>query len=242
MLSTARENRRRLYQVGGLVVSALAILIVAITALSGPSVSDIGPGKPVPRASEVLALLNGIPQHGVVLGDRGAPVTLVEFGDLQCSACAVFAENTLAAIIARFVRSGKVQVVFRGLAFLGADSTRAARMAGALGEQGHLWQFIDLVYYNQGLENSSYVTDRYLRGLAGAIPDANVARAMIDRNSAVVSDQLRSASQDAHSLHLKATPSLLIGRTGRTLRSVVPSEVNASSLTALVDEVLAGAG
>jgi Protein-disulfide isomerase len=227
------------YQVGGLLVSGVAIVVVAITALSGPNVSDIAPGKPVPRAREVLALLGGIPQYGVVLGDRAAPVTLVEFGDLQCSSWAVFAEDALRTIIARFVRIGKVQVVFRGVGFLGADSTRAARMAGVLGEQGHLWEFIDLMYYNQGLENSSYVTDRYLRGLASAIPGVDVSRALIDRDSSDVSDELRYVRQQAQNLHLRSTPSLLLGRTGHALRKLAPRELDVNSLTTVIDELLA---
>src|ERR1700730_10245852 len=161
--------RVRLYRLGALVVTAAAITAVLVAVLSSGSTSQLAPGRPVPGAAKTLALFAGIPQRGIALGDPHAPVTLVEFGDLQCPSCAIFANDALPKIVSRYVRPGRVQLVFRALDFIGRDSQRAANMAEALGAQNHLWQFVDLAYRNQGLENSSYVTDTYLRALAGAI-------------------------------------------------------------------------
>jgi protein-disulfide isomerase len=134
--------RTRLYQLGALVVTTALVATVLIAVLSSGSTSQLAPGKPVPGAAQTLGLLAGIPQHGNTLGNPRAPVTLVEFGDLQCPSCAVFAQDALPAIVSRYVRPGRVMLVFRGLDFIGHDSERAARMAGALGEQNRLWQFV----------------------------------------------------------------------------------------------------
>ena len=45
-------------------------------------------------------------------------------------------------------------MVFRNLSFIGPDSERAARLAAAAGLQDRLWQFTDLIFRNQGAENS----------------------------------------------------------------------------------------
>jgi protein-disulfide isomerase len=232
------SRAQRLYRLGALLVTAAAVTAVLIAVLTSGSTSQLAPGKPVPGAARTLALFAGIPQHGDALGDPHAPVTLVEFGDLQCPDCALFAQNVLPSIVARYVRPGRVLLVFRALHFLGHDSLRAARMANALGKQNHLWQFIDLMYRNQGLENSSYVTDTYLRALAGAIPSVDVARALAARGSPGVQAQIDEAQTLAQRLHLPGTPAFLLSRTGAPAQRFSPASLNPESFTGPLDKLL----
>jgi protein-disulfide isomerase len=228
----------RLYRLGALLVTVLAVLGVLIAVLDSPSTSQLAPGKPVPGARQTLALFAGIPQHGNALGDPHAPLTLVEFGDLQCPSCALFAENALPSIVARYVRPGRVLLVFHGLHFIGSDSLRAARMAYALGEQDHLWQFIDLMYRNQGLENSSYVTDTYLSALAGASGPVDVARALSERSSASVQSQIDQSQALAQQLHLQSTPAFLLSRTGASPQRFSPASLDPESFSGPLDKLL----
>lgn len=41
-------------------------------------------------ADAVLAELEGVPQHGTVLGDPDAPITVGELAELECPVCAEF--------------------------------------------------------------------------------------------------------------------------------------------------------
>jgi protein-disulfide isomerase len=232
------RKRTRLYQLGALIVMAAAVATVLVAILNSGSTSQLAPGKPVPGAAQTLALLAGIPQHGGALGDPGAPVTLVEFGDLQCPACALFAQETLPAIITRYVRGGRVLLVFRAVEFIGRDSGRAARVAYALGEQDRLWQFIELMYRNQALENSSYVTDTYLRALAGAIPGVDVTRALAARDSPGVQSQLQEAAAVARRLRVTSTPSFLLSRTGEQPLRFSPAGLDPGSFSGPLDRLL----
>lgn len=233
-----RQTRTRLYQVGALVATVAGIAVVLISILTGGSTSDLRPGKPVPGAAETLRLYAGIPQRGTELGDPHAPVTLVELGDLQCPACSQFSEEALPQIVSDYVRTGKVLLVFRALDVIGKESLLAARMALAVGEQDHLFEFDSLMYGNQGLENSGYVTDTYLRALAGAIPGIDVGRALTARGSAAVHAQLGEAKRLANRLHVESTPSFLLYRTGATPERFKPSGLDAGSFAAALQRLL----
>jgi protein-disulfide isomerase len=240
-LSPRRHSPRRLYQAGALLISAIAIAAVAIAVLTEGSASELAPGRPVPGAAKTLALFAGIPQHGIELGNPRAPVTLVEFGDLQCPECAQFAAGALPALLARYVRPGRIDVVFRNLDSIGDDSLRAARMASAVGEQNHLWELIDLMYSNQEAENSGYVSERYLRALAGAIPGVDVDQALRRRASAAVAAQIAQAGQLAAQWHVQGTPTFLLMRAGRPAQVLAPaSPSSASSFTGSLDRALSG--
>ncbi len=230
--------RARLYRLGALLVSAVAIAAVLIAVLSSGSTSDLEPGKPVPGAAQTLALFAGIPQQGIALGNPRAPLTLVEFGDLQCPACAQFAQRVLPPIVSRYVRSGRVLLVFRALQFIGEDSRRAAQMAGAVGEQSRMFQFNALMYRNQGAENSGYVTNTYLRALASAIPGVDVARALAARDSAAVQAQLREAQALARRLKLESTPSFLLYRSAGVPRRFEPASLDAGAFDAAIERLL----
>lgn len=234
-------GRTRLYRLAALVVTAAALTAVLVAVLTSGSTSELTPGKPVPGEAQTFSLLAGIPQSGVALGSASAPVTLVEFGDLQCPACAQFATGTLPGVIARYVRSGQLLLQFRALDFIGSDSRRAAAMALALAQQDRLWQFVELAYHNQGPENGGYVTDKYLRALATAIPGADAARALAAQSSAAVSAQLSQATALARAAHVQATPSFELVRAGAAPRAFRPPALDSASFAGALDRALQGA-
>ena len=85
----------------------------------------------IPGQKESAEMLAGIPQSGIYLGNPSAPVRLVEFADLQCPFCREYTLQTLPQLVQDYVRSGKVRMEFRDLAFLGKDSVTAGRHAAA---------------------------------------------------------------------------------------------------------------
>ena len=61
-----------------------------------------------------------------ILGSPNAPITIVEFGDYQCHQCYNWFHNTKPAIEENYIDTGKANLVFVDLAFLGRDSPKAA--------------------------------------------------------------------------------------------------------------------
>jgi protein-disulfide isomerase-like protein with CxxC motif len=114
-------------------------------------------------------------------------------------------------------------------------------MAYALGAQRRMFEFVELAFRNQGLENSSYVTDTYLRALASAIPGVDVARALSARDGPAASAQFAQARSLAAGLQIASTPSFLLYRTGTAARRFQPEGLDASVFSDAIERLLAGA-
>src|SRR5262245_55363737 len=138
--------------------AAVAVLIVVAIILGfvltgGDSSSGSTPARgslvnALPNATEVHNSLTGIPQHGNVLGSPNAPVTLVEYIDLQCPACQEFETQAMPKLIQQYVRTGKAKVEARPIAFIGPDSQTGRNAALAAGEQNRFFNFSQLLYFN----------------------------------------------------------------------------------------------
>ncbi|MGH2916461.1 MAG: DsbA family protein [Solirubrobacteraceae bacterium] len=195
---------RRLQMLGGVVVAAVIVIVVAIVVSSG---SGNVPPPPKPNsararaaAAKVTKLLAGIPQHGNVLGSPTAPVTMTEFGDLVCPICKVFALGGESQLIANEVRAGKVKLVYRALETASGRANNSMFVpsqvaARAAGLQQREWNYIELFYYEQGDESSSYVTDTYLNNLAVQIPGLSFSKWSSDRQSSTLSTDVSADAQ-----------------------------------------------
>jgi len=84
-----------------------------------------------------------------ILGSPTAPITIIEFGDYQCSQCYKWYHNTKPAIYENYIDTGKANLIFVDLAILGRDSPKAAAATYCAEEQGAYWEFHDLLYTSQ---------------------------------------------------------------------------------------------
>ena len=215
------KQRQRLWVLGGALLLVAAVVAVIAIASGGDDTPERRAGESVPGQIDTNARYAGIPQRGIVLGDPRAPLTLVEFADLQCPFCAQYSTGTLPALVDKYVRDGQLRMEFRNLAFIGTDSVRGAQMAGAASLQNKLWQYVDLFYVNQGPENGGYVTDEFLTRIGGAVRGLDVERAMNDRGTASVQRQLNEAQIEWQSGGFTGTPSFLLGPTGGRMEAVL---------------------
>jgi protein-disulfide isomerase len=233
--NTAARNRR-LRLLGAIVAVAVVIVAVVIVATSGggggssstPASSGTNGTAASPSgAGEVTSLLSGIPQRDRTLGQASAPVRVIEFADPQCPFCRDFALGQLPTLLRDQVRPGRVRLEYRTLAFIGADSEKAARFIEAAGLQDRMWYATELLYANQGAENSGWVTDALLRSIAGAIPGLDANKVFSDAASPAVTARLRANERLATQRGVQSTPTFLVG-TGTSLRAVGADQLNAA--------------
>ena len=185
--AAAARRKRRTYQLLAALGAALVVVVVAVlvsTSGGGGKTKNASSGGGLAGLSETKAMLAGLPQSGDTLGKPNAPVTIYEFADLQCPFCAEFAKNNLPLLVRDYVATGKAKLVYQDMAFIGPDSETAAAAAEAAAQQDKLRYFTNLFYWNQGEENSGYVTDAFIAKLYGAIPGLDVAKAEAARKRA----------------------------------------------------------
>jgi protein-disulfide isomerase len=216
-------------RLGLLAALAMVAVLVAI-AIAGPGKDDSSTLGGTPRAAE--SALKGIPQSGITLGSPSAPVTMVEFADLQCPFCAEYHRNVFPTLLRRYVRTGKLRLELRLLRFLGPDSDRLARAAAGAAAHNRMWQFVGLAYQRQGRENSGYATDDFINSVAAAAGLHSLdAGAAADR-------QVHRAELAARTLGIDSTPSFLIGRTGTPLRRFQPTELTPQAFVPQIEKEL----
>jgi protein-disulfide isomerase len=215
----------------GLLAALAALVVVAAVTIAAPgNSSNKGGGSPAATESA----LEGIPQSGITLGSPKAPVTMVEFADLQCPFCAEYQRDVFPTILKRYVRTGKVRLELRLLRFIGPDSDRLARAAVAAGSQNRMWQFVDLAYERQGHENSGYATDGFINSLARG--------AGLDKldSGAGAEQQVNRNERIARTVGLDSTPSFLIGPTGGPFTGFEPSELTPGAFVPAIEKELKG--
>ncbi len=161
-------------------------------------------------ATGPVALVAGIPQKGSILGRSSARVTMKQFEDLQCPYCRDYTLNALPSIIEEYVRTGRVRLDFRGIAFLGPDSDTLLRATVAAGRQNKLWEVVGLLYENQGAENSGWATPAVVDGILRQVPGLDVARVKKEARSASVEKEIAAMAADAEALQVPGTPAFYI--------------------------------
>ena len=193
----------------------------------------------LPHAGEVQQLLGGIPQHGNVLGKPSAPVTVVEYIDLQCPFCQEFETQALPALLSDYIRTGKAKLVARPVAFIGPDSERGREGALAAARQNKLFNFAELLYFNQGTENTGWLSDTMVEQAAASIPGLAVPRLLEASNSTDVKDEAARFDTLAEDNRVHATPTIFVGPSGGALQPVaLASATDEHSVAAAIEHSL----
>jgi protein-disulfide isomerase len=115
------------------------------------------------KSNLATALLNGTYP---VLGSSNAPVTIMEFGDFQCTTCGAWFHDQEPQVLRGLVETGRAKLAWRDFDYLGPDSIVASEAAYAAGEQGKFWEYYDLLYSNQGVINSGWASRQDLEQFA----------------------------------------------------------------------------
>lgn len=208
----ANLRQRRMWVLGGSVVIGVVVVILLVASL-GDSGKQVHSTKDLKHVKASIAVVAGVPQQGLILGNAVGKPTIIEYADLQCPVCRAFGADVEPRLIDNLVKTGKANLRYEPLPIIGDDSVTAAHALYAASEQGKAWQFLEIFYANQRDEGTGYVTDDFLDSIATAAK-LDVAKFDRDRNSKTKlktwKRTLRDISSTADDLGINGTPSIAI--------------------------------
>jgi protein-disulfide isomerase len=228
-MKASQTRRNRMLTLGGVVGAAIIVAAVFVLASSGGSGGGGATGKFVsaythPKAiADIKSLLDGIPQGtDDSLGNPSAPVTVTEYGDLVCPTCDAFALSSEKQLITSEVRTGKVRLVFRGLETAsgtanGSEYVPSQVAARSAAQQKLGWDYIMLAYDEQpstvggkDAELTSYVSAKYLKGLAAQVPGLNLVKWQADLSNKTLAGEVSGDNAAATAAGVTGTPTLFV--------------------------------
>lgn len=119
---------------------------------------------------EVLFSQKNLIENGSpLIGNPNAPITVLEWGDYQCTFCYRFHESSLKVIQAEYIDTGKVKLVFKDFPLNGPDSVLAAEASYCAQDQGKYWAYHDELYTNWGGERTGWINYESLNTFAESV-------------------------------------------------------------------------
>ena len=146
-----------------------------------------------------------------VMGKPDAPLTMVEFTDLQCPFCRQFVTTSFDEIKKNWIDTGKLRYISRDFPLdFHAQAMPAARAARCAGEQGKFWEM------RLGLmRNANLLTAEYITKTANDLKLEPKGFAACNASTKYDAD-IQAESAEGTKLGVGGTPTFIIGRTTAT--------------------------
>ena len=209
-------------------VTLLVVALVVVVALASVSaLSDSGGGsenasgagdaevddqQPAPD-ERLLALARRDKDDPYAVGDRDAPVVMIEYSDFQCPFCGKFARDTKPALMKKYVDEGVLRVEWRQFPIFGKESENAARASYAAGQQGRFWEFHDVAFGEERKKNSGAFAQDKVEKMATEAGVKDLAKFTKDMKSADTTAALQRDTDEGYSLGVSSTPAFLVNGT-----------------------------
>ena len=182
---------------------AIPVLIGVVVGLLMVSITE--PEQNPTQLVPSKLIENGSP----ILGDSNAKITILEWGDYQCTYCYKFHQSTLNTINEEFVKDGKVKIVFKDFPLNGPDSQLAAQASYCAEDQGKYWEYHDEIYKNWAGERTGWITRDSLEIFANSI-QIDIAKFNECLDSQKYHQRVVELHKFGKDIGIDATPSFLI--------------------------------
>ena len=150
-------------------------------------------------------LKNGSP----IQGSSRAPITILEWGDYQCTFCYRFHESSLKVIQKEYIETGMVNLVFKDFPLNGPDSVLAAEATYCANDQGRYWLYHDELYTNWAGERTGWITDNSLNMFAESV-DLDIEKFNSCLDDHKYRQKVLDLEQFGRNIGIDATPSFFV--------------------------------
>ncbi len=197
-------------------VAAGALLIVF--ALVIPSINHANAVQAASTAITPIATRTFTTKvDGLHLGDPNAPVKIDVWEDFQCSACLDYTKTIEPDIITNLIETGKAYYTYHFFLIIdqgdpNGESHKAAEAAMCANDQGHFWDYHDILVANWEGENVGSYTDARLVAMAESLGlDMTAFNACFQANK--YKDQIDQDIAAGQAKNVQGTPSVFVNGT-----------------------------
>jgi protein-disulfide isomerase len=228
-----QQRMRTILWVGGFIVLIIVILI-------SPTIYN----SLKPAGSFVIITPEARPlENGKTIGDPNAKVKIEVFEDFQCPACKQFTDSVEKQLIqSTYISSGQVYYQFLQWPFIDSgsitkESHQAANASMCALEQERFWDYHDILFANQGAENSGAFTDKRLQAFAESL-GLNMSAFNKCFNANTYSAEIESEYQKGVTAKVDSTPTVFLNG-----QEITPGFIPTyDQIKAAIDAALASGG
>jgi protein-disulfide isomerase len=215
-----------------------------------PAIGNSSNANAALYSGDIAKLLKGIPQKGLVLGKATAPVTLVEYIDLQCPVCQEFETTEFPTLVQKYVRTGKLKIVMKPWNILDAvhgsvDSLRGQKAVFGAAAQNKAFNVAELLYYNQppNSEGTGWMTDGVLSNIAASVDGLKTGPLGTDANSSQTASAIKALGNYANAHYVpnaqfSGTPTIFLSKSSETPQFYIVGLPGLSNLEAAINAKL----
>ena len=174
-------------------------------------VIGIGLTSNLEKSSENSSILNkeNLIQGSTILGNPNAKITIVEFGDYQCTFCYKFHDETMKKINQEYIKTANVNFIYKDFPLNGEQSILASEASYCAQKQNKFWEYHDTLYNNWGGENTGWITENILQEFARDV-GLNLDEFSQCLENSEFRQKVLDNEQFAREIGINATPSFLI--------------------------------
>ena len=196
---------------GVLEIKGLTSKKPGLAAASSAPVASSAPAAPAPETGPVKVSVD----DDAVLGDKNAPLTMVEFSDFECPFCKRYFDQTYPEIKKNYVDTGKLKIVFRDLplSFHDPMATKEAIAANCAREQAgdEAYYKMHSAMFTQTTSNGNGLTVDKLYTIAGEV-GLNTSNFKTCLDAEKYKDEVQKDLADAGVAGADGTPTFFIGK------------------------------
>ncbi len=149
------------------------------------------------------------PLPDIIVGNKNAPITIVEYASMTCPHCAHFATEVYPELKKKYIDTGKVRLIFREfpLDILAAKASMLARCAGPK----HYMPMVEALFQTQ--ESWAVDGDEAMKRLLGIAREAGMSKTDFDKceaNETLYDNIVKQRARAAKDFGVDSTPTFFI--------------------------------
>ena len=186
---------------------------------------------PSPALQSSNALASAINAADWVSGNSNAQVTVIEYGDFQCPACAAYAP-----LVEKLMAEYQDRVLFAYRHFPLSQHKNAlptAYAAEAAGQQGQFWEMANLIYDNQKTWENLPSPESQLELYASQL-GLNLDKFRADSKSQAIKDKVQKDLAGGIAAEINHTPTFFVNL------KQIPNPTSYDEFKSILDQALAG--